>query len=112
MTTRSYGGGFVLNTGQFTNDPQILSKWESTLEEHGTLVEFGNTTARPLIPIWELCDNSTRANYLKAEFDKLNLAQGNQWPTEKYVVDIVFVADKDSWTARSKCPPGYMLVTG
>jgi len=112
VTTRSYGGGFVLNTGQFTNDPQILSKWESTLEEHGTLVEFGNTTARPLIPIWELCDNSTRANYLKAEFDKLNLAQGNQWPTEKYVVDIVFVADKDSWTARSKCPPGYMLVTG
>ncbi|TJX12867.1 hypothetical protein E9840_11700 [Tissierella creatinini] len=110
VTLNSYGGGFTLNTGQFLNDPQILSKWEATLEESGTLVEFGNTTAKALVPIWELCDDSNRANYLKAEFEKLNLAHGNQWPMEKYVTDIVFVSGKNQMATRSLCPPGYMLV--
>ena len=110
VVLHSYGGGFALNTNQFTTDPQILTKWESTLEDNGTLVDFGNTTARPLVPIWELCSDSARAAYLKGEFEKQNLAQGNQWPLQKYVTDIVFVVDKNEWTARSKCPPGYQLV--
>lgn len=110
QTLNTYGGKFSLNLGQFLNDPQILSKWESTLEENGTLVDFGNTTEKSLVPIWELADNSTRANYLKAEFEKLNLAQGNQWPMEKYITDIVFVTGSDAWSARAKTPPGYMLV--
>lgn len=106
----SYGGGFALNINQFITDPQALIKWESTLEDNGTLVDFGNTTARALVPVWELCSDPARAAYLKAEFEKLNLAQGNQWPMQKYVTDIVFVVDKNEWTARSKCPPGYQLV--
>lgn len=106
----SYGGGFALNINQFINDPQALTKWESTLEDKGTLVDFGNTTARALVPIWELCSDPARAASLKAEFEKLNLAQGNQWPVQKYVTDIVFVADKNEWNARSQCPPGYQLI--
>ncbi len=106
----SYGGGFALNINQFVNDPQALTKWESTLEDKGTLVDFGNTTARALVPIWELCSDPARAASLKAEFEKLNLAQGNQWPVQKYVTDIVFVADKNEWNARSQCPPGYQLI--
>lgn len=106
----SYGGGFALNINQFITEPQALIKWESTLEENGTLVDFGNTTARALVPIWELCSDSSRAAYLKAEFEKLNLAQGNQWPMQRYVTDIVFIADKNEWNARSKCPPGYQLI--
>lgn len=109
-TLNSYGGSFTLNKGQFTNDPNILGKWEATLEDNGTLVEFGNTTARALVPIWELCDDVNRSNYLKNEFEKLNLASGNQWPMEKYVVDVVIVTDSNEWTARSKCPPGYQLI--
>lgn len=110
QTLNTQGGGFSLNLGQFSNDPEILSKWEGTLEENATLVDFGNTTSRALIPIWELADNQTRANYLKMEFEKLNLAQGNKWPVEKYVTDIVFVTDSNQWNARKKCPPGYMLI--
>ncbi len=106
----SYGGGFTLNVSQFTTDPNILTKWEATLEEHGTLVDFGTTTAKALVPIWELCSDPARAAYLKAEFEKQNLAQGNQWPLQKYVIDIKFVADDNEWTARSKCPPEYQLV--
>ncbi len=110
QTLHSYGGEFTLNINQFLTDPQILSKWEATLEDKGTLVDFGSTTARALVPIWELCDNPTRAASLKAEFEKQNLAQGNQWPLQKYVTDIVFVSDKNEWNARSKCPPGYQLI--
>ncbi|MDW7671909.1 MAG: stalk domain-containing protein [Bacillota bacterium] len=106
----SYGGGFTLNASQFKTDPTILTKWEATLEDHGTLVDFGTTTARALVPIWDLCSDSNRAAYLKAEFEKQNKAQGNQWPLQKYVTDIVFVADDDVWVARGKCPPGYQLV--
>ena len=106
----SYGGGFALNIGQFKTDPQILAKWESTLEDNGTLVDFGSTTTRALVPIWELCSDPARAASLKAEFEKLNLAQGNQWPMQKYVTDIVFVTDKNEWNARSKCPAGYQLI--
>ncbi|OQA08781.1 MAG: hypothetical protein BWY65_01359 [Firmicutes bacterium ADurb.Bin373] len=109
-TLHSYGGSFTLNTGQFKNDPAVLSKWESTLEDNGTLVDFGATTARALVPVWELCNDPVRASNLKAEFEKLNLAQGNQWPTQKYVTDIVFVTDKNEWNARSKCPAGYQLI--
>lgn len=109
-TLQSYGGDFTLNINQFLTDPQTLTKWESTLENKGTLVDFGSTTARSLIPIWELCDNSARAASMKAEFEKQNLAQGNQWPMQKYITDIVFVSDKNEWNARSKCPPGYQLV--
>lgn len=110
QTLNTYGGKFSLNLGQFKNDPQILSKWESTLEENGTLVEFGNTTAKALVPIWELSDSASRSNYLKTEFEKLNLAQGNQWPMEKYVSDIVFVTASNAWSARAKTPAGYTLV--
>lgn len=110
QTLHSYGGDFALNINQFTTDPQALAKWESTLEDKGTLVDFGNTTARALVPIWELCSDPARAASLKTEFEKLNLAQGNQWPMQKYVTDIVFVADKNEWNARSKCPPGYQLI--
>lgn len=106
----SYGGGFALNINQFTTDPQALVKWESTLEENGTLVDFGGTTTRALVPIWELCSDPARAAGLKAEFEKLNLAQGNQWPMQKYVTDMVFVADESEWNARSKCPAGYQLI--
>ena len=110
QTLRSYGGNFTLNLGQFLSDPQILSKWEATLENNGTLVEFGSTTAKALVPIWELCDNAIRANYLKTEFEKLNLAQGNQWPMDKYITDIVFVSNKNQASARASCPPGYILI--
>lgn len=107
---QTLGGSFSLDPVQLNNDPQILSKWENTLEEKGTLVDFGDTTAKALIPIWELADNPARANYLKAEFEKLNLAQANRWPAEQYVTDIVFVTDINEWTAREKCPDGYFLV--
>lgn len=109
--THSYGGSFTLNTGSFKNDPNVLSKWEKTLEDNGTLVEFGNTTAKALVPIWELCSDPARAAYLKAEFEKLNDSQAkdNKWPVEKYVVDVTFVYDSDEWAARAKCPPGYQL---
>lgn len=110
QTLHSYGGGFALDINQFSTDPQALVKWESTLEDKGTLVDFGNTTTRSLVPIWELCNDPARASYLKTEFEKLNLAQGNQWPMQKYVTDIVIVADKNEWNARSKCPPGYQLI--
>ncbi|MDY0235207.1 MAG: stalk domain-containing protein [Gudongella sp.] len=110
QTLNTYGGNFSLNLGQFLNDPQILSKWESTLEENGTLVDFGTTTEKSLVPIWELADTSSRSTYLKSEFEKLNLAQGNQWPMEKYITDIVFVTGSDAWSARAKTPPGYMLI--
>lgn len=107
----SYGGGFAINTGSFKNDPDVLSKWERTLEEHGTLVEFGNTTAKALVPIWELCSNPARAAYLKAEFEKMNKAHANnnKWPVEKYVVGVAFVYGPDEWSARAQCPPGYQL---
>ena len=65
------------------------------------------------MPIWELCDNKTRADYLKAEFEKLNNAQENQWPKQepkKYITDIVFVTDKNEMKARQKCPGAYILV--
>ena len=105
------GGGFLLNV-QFNHDK--LSQWESTLEHQGTLVDFGNTTRRALIPIWELADNPTRAYQLKRVFIELNSAQANKWPEEKleYVTDIVFVSDADEHTARRKCPPSYHLVEG
>lgn len=112
-TLHSYGGGFTLNINQFEKDDKALVKWEETLEENGTLVDFGTTTTRPLVPIWELCDNKTRADYLKAEFEKLNNAQENQWPkqeSKKYITDIVFVTDENEMKARQKCPTGYDLV--
>lgn len=109
-TLHSYGGDFTLNINQFLTDPNILSKWESTLEDTGTLVDFGSTSARALVPIWELCDNPARSASLKSEFEKLNLGQGNQWPMQKYVTDIVFVSDKNEWNARNKCPAGYQLI--
>lgn len=110
QTLNTYGGKFTLNLGQFRNDPNILSKWESTLEDNGTLVEFGNTTEKALIPIWELSDSASRSYYLKTEFEKLNLAQGNQWPMDKYITDIVFVTGSSAWNARAKTPAGYTLI--
>ncbi|MGI6329226.1 MAG: stalk domain-containing protein [Dethiobacteria bacterium] len=109
---KCYGGEFIINSGSLKNDPSLLEKWEKTLEEHGNLVEFGNTTTRPLVPIWELCSDSARAAYLKAEFEKMNtaMAENNKWPVEKYVVDVTFVAAGNEFAARAQCPAGYQLI--
>jgi len=107
------GGAFALNISQLQTDPLARTKWESTLEDQGTLVDFGTTTTRALVPIWELCDDFSRAVALKAEFEELNKAEGNKWPVEKYVTDIVFLTDpigNDSNTIKSNVPPGYILV--
>ncbi|PIE76961.1 MAG: hypothetical protein CSA13_01945 [Clostridiales bacterium] len=106
----SQGGAMGLSLGQFINDPQTLTNWEATLEENGTLIDFGETGARALIPIWELCDDPQRADYLKAEFEKINAAQEQQWPTQKYVADITFVVSRRPDSARNKCPAGYYLI--
>mgnify|MGYP000945955532 CR=1 FL=1 len=37
---------------------------------------------------------------LNPEFDELNLAEGNKWPTDKYVTMIHFVSNEDEWAAR------------
>jgi hypothetical protein len=109
---KCYGGEFIINSGSLKNDPSLLEKWEKTLEEHGNLVEFGNTTTRPLVPIWELCSDSARAAYLKAEFEKMNIAMAdnNKWPVEKYVIDVTFVAAGNEFAARAQCPAGYQLI--
>ena len=109
---KCYGGEFIINSGSLKNDPSLLDKWEKTLEEHGNLVEFGNTTTRPLVPIWELCSDSARAAYLKAEFEKMNIAMANynKWPVEKYVVDVTFVTAGNEFAARAQCPAGYQLI--
>lgn len=108
----THGGAFALNISQLQADPLARTKWESTLEDQGTLVDFGTTTTRALVPIWELCDDFSRAVALKAEFDKLNLAEGNKWPAEKYVTDIVFLSDPvgGEFAIKSNVPPGYILV--
>ncbi len=62
----SVGGAFALNISQLQADPLARSKWESTLEDQGTLVDFGTTTTRALVPIWEMCDEPFRAAALKA----------------------------------------------
>ncbi|MDD3654945.1 MAG: stalk domain-containing protein [Desulfotomaculaceae bacterium] len=107
-----YGGGFIINSVSLKNDPSLLDQWEKTLEEHGNLVEFGNTTTRPLVPIWELCSDSARAAYLKAEFEKMNIsmANNNKWPVEKYVEDVTFVVAGNEFAARAQCSAGYQLV--
>ncbi|HRX22012.1 MAG TPA: copper amine oxidase N-terminal domain-containing protein [Syntrophomonadaceae bacterium] len=107
----SSGGAFMLEKGLLENDPSLLSKWEATLNDDGNLVEFGTTTTRPLVPIWELCSDPSRAAYLKAEFEKMNeaMAEQNKWPAEKYVVDVGFVYGPDEWSTRAACPPGYQL---
>ncbi len=106
----SQGGAMGLSLGQFVNDPQTLANWEATLEDNGTLIAFGETGARALIPIWEMCDDPQRADYLKAEFEKINASQEKQWPTQKYITDIAFVMHKSANIARSKCPAGYYLI--
>ena len=91
------------------SDSNALINWENTLESRGTLVDFGKKTTRALIPVWEFCNDSSRKDYLKAEFDKINLAEKNKWPVEKYVTMIRFVAHKDKWEAQKMCPGDYQL---
>ncbi len=108
----SQGGAMTLNLSQFKNDKQALQNWEATLEDNGTLVAFGKTGARGLVPIWELCDSATRQRELKDAFKILNDQKvlADKWPSEQYIGDIKFVADKTADGARKKCLTGYYLI--
>ncbi len=106
----SQGGAMGLSLAQFKGDPQTLINWEATLEDNGTLVEFGKVGERALVPIWELCDDGQRAQYLKTEFEKINDSQEQQWPTERYITDVTFVAHRSPDAARGMCPTGYYLI--
>ncbi len=108
----SQGGAMTLNLGQFKTDKKTLQNWEATLEDNGTLVAFGNTGARALIPIWELCDSQSRATYLEKEFKKMNESQieEKKWPTETYIADIKFAIGSTANSARRRCPAGYYLI--
>ncbi len=104
-------GGISLHKGQLS-DSNALSKWASSLEHTGTLVDFGNKTTAPLVPIWDLCNDSNRKAYLKAEFDKFNLANAdkNKWPVQKYIKDIMLMYSKDKDKARAMTRPGWQLI--
>ena len=106
----THGGAFALNISQLQADPLARSKWESTLEDQGTLVDFGATTTRALVPIWELCDDFSRAVELKAAFEKLNTAEGNKWPVEKYLNGIFLNWGNDRDEVLSYCPEGYVMI--
>ena len=106
----THGGAFALNISQLQADPLARSKWESTLEDQGTLVDFGTTTTRALIPIWELCDDSIRAAALKKEFEELNTAEGNKWPLEKYLTGLVMNWGANREQALFDCPEGYVMI--
>ncbi len=106
----THGGAFALNISQLQADPLARSKWESTLEDQGTLVDFGTTTTRALIPIWELCDDSIRAAALKKEFEELNTAEGNKWPLEKYLTGLYMNMGNDRDKVLFDCPIGYVMI--
>ncbi len=91
--------------GQFKNDKKALQNWEATLEDNGTLVAFGKTGARGLVPIWELCDNAERRQDLKDAFKELNDQKvlADKWPSELYIRDIKFVVGETADEARAKC---------
>ncbi len=101
----SQGGAMTLNLGQFKNDKKALQNWEATLEDNGTLVAFGKTGARGLVPIWELCDTAERSQKLKDAFKTLNDQKvlADKWPSELYIKDIKFVTGKTAAEARAKC---------
>lgn len=106
---RRYGGSGLYESN--LSNPQALINWENTLESRGTLIDFGKKTTRALIPIWEFCNDSDRGDYLKAEFDKLNLAEGNKWPAEKYITDIQFIYARNLDEAGKMCPKGFQMIT-
>ena len=106
----THGGAFALNISQLQADPLARSKWESTLEDQGTLVDFGTTTTRALIPIWELCDDSVRAAALKKEFEELNIAEGNKWPLEKYLTGIFLNWGANREQVLFDSPEGYVMI--
>lgn len=105
---RRYGGSALYEVN--LSNPQALIDWENSLESRGTLVDFGEKTKQALIPIWEFCNDSIRKTYLKDEFDKLNLAEGNKWPAETYIKRITPVMHTDEKAARLLCNYGDYLI--
>ncbi len=116
-TLISQGGARTLNIRQLQGDNKALRNWEATLEDHGTLVEFGETRATALVPIWELCTPAKRIE-LKRAFAAINASQSEvrRWPSELYIGDIQFVFGATAVKARQKCPVSddpdfpYMLI--
>ena len=75
-TLKTYGGTAqapgmdgVNRTGNQQN-VSVLEAWGASVPSRQVLVEFGTTRETALIPIWELCSNSARAEKLKTEFIK------------------------------------------
>ncbi len=116
-TLISQGGARTLNISQLQNDNSALQDWEATLEDRGTLVEFGETRAAALVPIWDLCTPAKRIE-LKRAFAAINDSQSEvqRWPSELYIGDIQFVIGENAVKARQKCPVSddpdfpYMLI--
>lgn len=109
-TLNTYGGDVALSLGQFNDQSNVLVNWESSLEENSTFVEFGKTTERALVPIWELADSTSRSDALKAEFERQETEYRQSLPQEEYVLNIYVVSSSSPEKARALCPPGYTLI--
>ena len=107
---KKYGGDPIFDTQ--VSDPHALTAWENSLENKGTLVEFGNTTTQALLPIWELCSDADRAQELKQAFEQLSLAEGKNWPSPQYLTGIALLTGKTQYEAWSKNITGYKVIDG
>jgi len=109
-TVITYGGtaqdGRTLAAGQ--QSATALSTWRDSIPGRTVLVDFGKTGA--LVPIWELCSTTARANELKKAFD--DFAKGadrtiNFPPPKKYISDIAVISGSSRGAALSQIDAAY-----
>lgn len=95
-------------------DPARMRQWEQSLATQGELIAFDEESTC-LIPIWELCDNSSRADYLENEFIKLAQVNDSDMPIpthyqRKYVTAINIGMNTDDQKARAEAAMGGRVV--
>jgi hypothetical protein len=99
ITVITYGGlaqdGKSLSAAQ--QGASALQAWRDSIPNRSVLVEFGKTGSTALLPIWELCSESARANALKAAFDTYASGRQTVLPQpQKYLYDLCFVTSNIS----------------
>lgn len=102
-------GGAPIDIGMIKNDYAALNKWAHSVTGEEKLVDFGKGS-KALIPIWDLCDDQTRAEKLRKAFEEESKGQTVNWAKEQYIVDIVIVEGQTEKQARDLVPAGYMPI--
>ena len=99
-----------ISLGKDKQAESALRVWRDSVPGRLALVEFGNTGATALLPIWKLCSNTARATALENAYKEYAKGKELVIPKEQYISEISFVRGWNRSTAQDKTLPGFIPI--